>query len=218
MNRYALRFVLASIAVNAVIAIVAIVSGDFSDLDGKILITSLSVTGGAVLTLANMAARTRCSLKYVPEAGAVASIIGFSILVYGAWDEFGSENISKAATTAIFIGSGTAHGALLSLSRLAPPYLVVMVITVTWESNVTDSETFARTMGVVGVLLAAVTLAVPVLHRASRGELAAGGQEEVKPGRAAGFCPNCGGAGLTADGAEKRCGACGARFKVEFSA
>ena len=155
----------------------------------------------------------------------------FPILVYGAWDEFGSENISKAATTAIFIGSGTAHGALLSLSRLAPRYLfvlrsawglaallVAMLITVTWESNVTDSETFARAVGVVGVLLAAVTLAVPVLHRASRGELAAGGREEVKPGRATGFCPNCGVAGLTADGAEKRCGACGARFTVEFSA
>src|SRR3546814_14746824 len=70
------KFVLASIAINALIGIIAIVSGDFSDLDGKVLVTSLSVTGASVLALANLAARTRGDLRYIPAAGAVASEIG----------------------------------------------------------------------------------------------------------------------------------------------
>jgi hypothetical protein len=232
MNSYALRFVLASIAVNALIGIIAIVSGDFSSLDGKILVTSLSVTGGAVLALANLAARTRGSLKYIPEVGAAASVIGFSIVIYAVWDEFDSETAGKSAFTFILIGSGIAHGALLSLSRLLPRYipvlraawalaavLVVMIITLIWAGeDVTDSDLFIRTMGVVVVLLAAVTLAVPILHRASRGALLIEARTEGITNREIVYCPNCGNSGLVDEGSDKRCTGCGVRFSVEYSA
>lgn len=232
MNSYALRFVLASIAVNALIGIIAIVSGDFSSLDGKILVTSLSVTGGAVLALANMAARTRGSLKYIPEVGAAASVIGFAIVIYAVWDEFDSETAGKAAFTFILIGSGIAHGALLSLSKLLPRYipvlraawafaalLVVMIITLIWGGeDVIESSLYVRTMGVVIVLLGAVTLAVPILHRASRGALLAESRTEGSTKREIVYCPNCGNTSLVDEGDEKRCTACGVRFSVDYTA
>jgi hypothetical protein len=232
MNRYALRFVLASIAANAVIGIVAIVSGDFSDLDRKVLLTSLSVTGASVLALASLTARERGFLRVVPEVGAASSLIGFSLLVIQIWAEVSGDTMWKSASTGILIGAAAAHASLLSLSRLAPNYRVVLwaawalaallvglVIVIIWSHYAEDSTAFAQLLGVTGVLLAAATLAVPVLHRASKAK-APEPEERVGTvqGRQIAHCPNCGSTDLRmTTGVEGSCQSCGAAFKVSFS-
>lgn len=233
VERYSVWFVLASIAVNALIGIVAIVSGDFSDLDGKILATSLSITGASVLALGNLAARSRTALRLIPEAGAAASVVGFALLVAVIWTEFEFDSLAKSAATGILLGSGAAHASLLSLSRLADRFMVVlrlawamaallvaMIGTLIWFTDATDSDLFIRLLGVVIVLLAALTIAVPVLHRASRNEVS--GSRQGLPGSGGGefslsYCPNCGSRDLEdAGGNESRCKNCGAVFSVEF--
>ncbi len=229
LSRNGIKFVLASIAVNAVIGIVAIVSGEFSELDAKILVTSLSVTGGAVLALANLAARSGQFIKYVPEAGAVFAVIGFSLLVYNTWDEFAGENIARAMGTAILFGAGTAHAGLLSRGRLVPRYrhvltaawllaavLVVMITILIWASDAVEDDAYARVMGVVIVLLAAVTLAVPVLHRASRDELADETRSRTQIEAAVRYCPSCGDNHLQLEDDQAECKNCGAQFTVGF--
>jgi hypothetical protein len=239
MNRLALRFVLASIAVNAVIGIIAIIGGDFSDLDVKVLLTSLSVTGASVLALASLTARGRGFLPVAPELGAVSSVVGFGLLVTQIWAEISGDTMWKAAGTGILISAAAAHASLLSLSRLAPRYrialqaawglaalLVVLVLIVIWFEDVADTAAFAQVIGVTGVLLAAATLAVPVLHRASKGEAGVpmrnrdAGQAGEAPahGRKVLHCPNCGSTDLRGSGGTGGlCGNCGAAFSVSFS-
>lgn len=231
LRRNGIRFVLGSIAVNAIIGIVAIVSGDFSDLDAKILITSLSVTGASVLALANLTARTQQFVKYMPEVGAVFSVVGFTLLVIGAWGEFEIENLLKASGTAILFASGIAHGGLLSRSRLLPQYklvlrsawffaavLVGMITFLIWASDSVDGDLYGRAMGVVIILLAATTLAVPVLHRASRSELILDLTRERSTGNGVGYCPSCGSERLEHGDEANTCDSCGARFTVNFQA
>ena len=230
-NRHGIQFILASIAVNALIGIIAIVSGDFSDFDGKVLVTSLSVTGASVLALANLTVRERGGLRYVPEVGAVASVIGFTLLVIGVWGEFSNENLIKSSVTGILIGIGTAHGALLSLSKLKQSYipvlwsawglaglLILLFLILIWFNNAGDSTAFLQTMGVTGVLLAAATIAVPILHWATgREKRTAPAPVEVSGEMAVRRCPNCGGDHIVAADAGHRCQSCGASFSVTFS-
>lgn len=231
LRRYGIRFVLASIAVNAVIGIIAIVSGDFSNLDAKILVTSMSVTGGSVLALASLAARTQQFVKYVPEAGAAFSIIGFALLTYGAWTEFDSEDVGKAAGTAILFASGVTHAGLLSRSRLLPRYrpvlqsawlfaavLVGMITFLIWASDTVDNDIYPRAMGVIIILLAAVTLAVPVLHRASRADLTLDATTERPTGEVVRYCPACGSEHIELGETANVCQSCGTRFTVNFPA
>lgn len=231
LKRNGIKFVLASIAVNAVIGIIAIVSGEFSELDAKILVTSLSVTGGSVLALANLAARTQQFVKYMPETGAGFAIIGFALLTYGAWTEFDSEDVGKAAGTAILFASGIGHAGLLSRSRLLPQYqlvlrsawlfagiLVGMITFLIWSLNVVDNDIYPRAMGVVIILLAAATLAVPVLHRASKVDLTLDATRERSTDHLARYCPVCGSDQVERSEFGNTCEACGARFTVEFPA
>ncbi len=229
-----MKFVLASIAVNAVIGIIAIVSGDFSDLDGKILVTSMSLTGGLILALASLTARTQRFVKYVPEGGAAFSIVGFALLIYGAWTAFDSDDVGKAAGTAILFAAGITHSGLLSRSRLMPRYrpvlqsawlfaavLVTMITMMIWTPFGEDNEIFPRVMGVVIILLAAVTLAVPVLHRSSRMDLALDETRDRLDGNVTRYCPICGSEHIEPVAHSEdvsRCEACGARFTVNFPA
>lgn len=231
LRRNGIRFVLASIAVNAVIGIIAIVSGEFSELDAKILITSLSVTGGSVFALANLAARTQQFVKYMPETGAAFSIIGFALLTIGAWGEFEFEYLLKASGTAILFASGVGHAGLLSRSRLLPQYqlvlrsawlfagvLVGMITLLIWASDSVDNDLYPRAMGVVIILLAAATLAVPVLHRASKVDLTLDATRERPSDHLARFCPVCGSDHVERGEFANICEACGAQFTVEFPA
>jgi hypothetical protein len=229
LNRLALRFVLASIAINAVIGIIAIISGDFSDLDGKVLVTSLSVTGASVLALASLTARGRGFLPFVPEIGAVSGVAGFGLLTIQVWAEISGDTMWKAAGTGILLNAAAAHASLLSLSRLAPRYgialqaawglaalLVAEVLTVIWFEDVADTSAFAQVIGVTGVLLAAATVAVPILHRASKGEVEeARAEGTAGHGRRVTHCPNCGSTDLRESSGS--CGNCGAVFSVSFS-
>jgi hypothetical protein len=232
VNRLALRFVLASIAVNAVIGIISIIGGDFSDRDGKVLMTSLSVTGASVLALTSLTARGRGFLPLAPELGAVSSVAGFSVLVTQIWAGISGDTMWKAAGTGILISAATAHASMLSLSRLVPRYrialqaawalgvlLVVLIVTLIWFNDVADNTAYQQLIGVVGVLLAAATVAVPILHRASRGEAEAGRVNGAAAhGRQVLHCPNCGSRELRgAGGAGGVCGNCGATFSVSFS-
>lgn len=138
----------------------------------------------------------------------------------------------KLAGTAILIGAAGAHASLLSLSRLADRYrivlwaawglaalLVALIIIMIWADDVADSTPYVQLIGVTGVLLAAATVAVPILHRASKGEMPEGRGETGTPeGRQIAHCPNCGSTNLQTDARIRvSCRNCGAVFSVSFS-
>ncbi len=228
-NRTGIRFVLLSIAVNALIGIVVIASGDFSDLETKILVTSVFVTGASILSIVNLSARTQQFPRYVPEAGAIASVIGFGLLIYGIWTDFDGGNIARVASNALVFSCGVGYIGLLSRSRLLPRYqpvlrsawllaavLIVMITTMIWAPDAAENSAVQRILGVVIVLLAAVTLSVPVLHRASRDEL---DQPEARSGPvtiAVRHCPSCGSEDLDVSGEMNVCRNCGTEFKISF--
>jgi hypothetical protein len=220
-KRALLGVVLAAIAVSAALGIAAIFVSDFGETLAKVLATSAAVTGAGIFVLALVLALERHRLGLLPAFGIVATLVGFGLVVVGAWAEIDDETFWKVAGTVLWIASWTVLASLLALARLAPRYrwsflaavaaslvLLVLIVIALWGDI--SSGDFWRAFGVVAVVTAALTLTVPVLHRASRPDLAAPGAS----GRV-GFCPRCG-RSLRAESAVGACRGCGARFEVRF--
>jgi hypothetical protein len=222
MRRALLGLLVGSIVLNAALGIVALVGGDFGDPERNILFTSLCISGAGVLSLACLPAIERRLLGSLPWAGVTASAVGFGLLIVAIWSDDPPEALEKTATTLLVGAVAVAHSSLLSLARLAPRFrwarsgavvlaLVLGALFVALIWGELDEEWFARVLGVVAVLLAAFTLLVPVLSRASRGELAAAGAKG-----AVRFCPGCGRPLTATPGEETTCPSCRLRFTVRL--
>jgi hypothetical protein len=218
-----LTAILLSIAVNAVLGVYALVVPDFGDLQRNVLATSGCVTGAGILVFACLPAWEKRRLGPVPTAGMAASIVGFGLLVTGVWSGAESQPLQKSAGTALVVAGVAVLASMLALARLAQRYVRVvaaawllaavlgsMIVSGMWGEW--SSPLYGRAVGVVGVLLAAATIAVPILHLASRAELARGGETRA----ALRFCPACGRRIELADTGDVVCRSCGSRFRVSF--
>lgn len=218
MRRLGLRVFFASVALNAALAIVALLAGSFGELEGKILFSSLCVTGALVLVLACEAARERGRLGLLPRVGAAASLAGFALLMAGIWTESSDDNLSRVAGTLLAAAVAAALVSVLSLADLAPRFrwtfraaaglaLALAALTAAGIWGSFEGDWFGRWVGVVAVALAAFVIVVPVLGRVGRKEA------DAMAARVS-FCPLCASPVSARAGAEARCDACGSVFVV----
>lgn len=224
-RRPLLTLVGASIAVNAVLGIYALVVPHFGSLQERVLGTSACVTGAGVLVLACLPAWERRQLAVLPQLGVAAAPLGFTLLVIAIWAGIDSEAYGKTAGTVLIVAVVCLAACVLSLAELAPRYrrvfpvantlavaLGAMIVGGMWSGF--PGAWYGRAIGVVAVLFAAATVSVPILHRASRGEPEAA--STAQPG--VHFCPACGHPVEPATAGEATCGSCGTRFEVRYLA
>jgi hypothetical protein len=224
-RRLLLTFVLGAIAVTAALGLYAVlVPGEFGETQAKVFATSMAISGASIVTLAFMPAWERRLLGPLPAVGAALALLTLALTLIGMWGEVDSVDFWKLLGTTALLAAWSVLICLLALatlpSRLEWVYLAAAGLTLTlaaigigamWTEP-DDGETVARTAAALAVLSAAFVLAVPVLSRASRWELAAA---DRPPG--AGFCPRCGApVALVATDEPSTCGRCGARFLVSY--
>jgi len=222
MRRVGLGIFFVSIAVNAALGIYAVLAPDFGETQGKILGTSLCVTGAVVLALACEPAWERKLLGPLPPVGAVLGGVGFTLAVIGIWTEPESEFWGKTMGTIFVVAAACAVASLLALARLAPRHAWVFTVTLAllglgaamisfllWLGD-DPADEYLRAFGVVMIVLAAFTVTVPVLHWVDRAAIDAAG---AKTG-AVRFCPYCGRELAGVVEADLRCARCGRGFTI----
>lgn len=222
VRRVGLAIFFASIAVNAGLGIYAVLAPEFGDTQGKILATSLCVTGAVLVALACEPAWERSLLGPTPYAGALLGVLGFALAVTGIWSEPENDVYGKI-TSSIFIAAAACTAAsLLALARLSKRHRWVFVVTlvllalgaamfalVPWlEGDMPPG--YARSLGVVLIALAAFAVTIPVLHWIDRGALAA----TDATSNAVRYCPYCGKALDGEPDAALTCSRCGNGFVV----
>ncbi len=214
MARLLRNLVLASIATGAVLGIVTLLGADVGDTGAKIIGTSFSVTGAALLAMPAAAAWERKQLGPLPAVGIASAVAGFAWLIVGMWIEYGTDWLWKAPATLIVVAVAVAVVALLDMAKLASPHrwvltaaristavVAAMVVIGMWSEL--DSDAYWRVFGVAAVLLAAFLAATPILHRSSRTAVGV-----------ARYCPMCGTAHEAPTGVETSCPACEHAYRV----
>ena len=223
LQRVALYLVLASVAVSAAIDAFALLVGDFGTTQTRLLASTLSVTGASAIAVACGFAWKRRRLGAVPPAGIALGIAGFGLLIVGIWTEPEGDAFPRGIGTLLALAVAATHASVVSPFGLAPRFrwafaaayglnalLTALVVYAIWGEP--DGSGFWRLTGTVAILLAAATIAIPVLRRLG----AAAPPVEAATALAARYCPRCG-AQLERPGA-RQCERCGASFAVRFRA
>ena len=180
LRRTALRVFLVSIAANAALGIWALLSSDFGQTEGKVLATSLLVSAAVLSVLVNVAPLQRRVVWPVPAVAAVVgagSILAFIVMI---WAETDDATPLRAAFSGLVIAVAATLSGLLALLPLQPGHepirylhhalTVLLTATIIWGIWTDPGGSwFGRTLGVQSILVAALTVGIPVLGRFGRG-------------------------------------------------
>ena len=224
LHRGALRVMLASGAVSALMGCYAVLREDFGETEGKLLLSTLSVFGTSMITLACGVAWERERLSVVPPLGIALGLLGLVLLLGVIWTEPSTDSdvLWRGLATEITLALAATHASLISIFGLRRRYRAVPLATyalnalltattllwIWWEPDWDDA--FGRLYGALIVLVIAATIAIPVLRRLDGPVVEA--ERSDTPVR---FCPICG-AVLDPPGAAA-CEVCGATFEVRVT-
>jgi len=181
-----------SVSLSALIGIGVILFGNFGDLEIRVLLTTLTITVTSILGLACGAYLERTNSQ-LGLAGIIFAVIGALLWLIVIWqhDAWPSELYMKTTGTATILAYACAHLSLLSLARLEKNFawarlaahvliwlFAGFLIFIVWAEPV-DYELISRLMGVLAILVAAVTIVTPVFHKLSSVQSAADIEAEI---------------------------------------
>jgi hypothetical protein len=185
LTKLFLRLFILSIIVTAVIGIITIsipVKQGWYEI--KILLTTLTIAAASICGLACGGCLSRGHM-ILPVSGLVLTGVTAVLFLIGLWSEIESEAFWKTSFVLLFYAVACAHLSMLYMANLAGGYrwsylvayqLVLGLATLLTAGIVFEffkSEAYGRLVGVISILVAAVTLMIPVFHFFSRDKFAA---------------------------------------------
>lgn len=181
MRAWLLRFFLGSIAINAAFGVWALLAGNFGQTESKVLATSLLVSAMTLSVLINSTAIQQRSLWPVPVLAAASAAGAFGLLIVFMWAEIDDNEPMKVVATALVVGASGSLAGLLQLIALSPSHervrlvntvlITTLALTTIWGIWAeTEQSWYLRAVGVQSVLVAATTLAIPILWRFAGGD------------------------------------------------
>lgn len=213
----ALRTFLASVAANALIAIVVILGGG-GDHQDEILGTSLILTGMTIAVIANASAYAARRLGALPIGAGLAVVATAAMGIVAVWAQVDSDDFLNWLGTLLAVGLAGTYAGLIASPALAPRIvwlrwsaagvaglLAIATIGAIWGEDPLPGEGYA----VLSVLLAALTIVVPVLSRHGRRARATGALHV-----SVGYCPQCGAGVAPPAGGTVACESCGGTSAV----
>lgn len=181
IRRTFLYALIASVSVSALIGIGVLLLGNFGTLETRVLLTTLTVTVTSILGLACGAYFESGRGHALPLAGIVLSVVAAAFTILLVWDVGnGSTVFIKTTATITLLAISCAHLSLLSLARLDNRFawsrlaafvfiaaLDAILLWLLWFEPEGSSDIVARTIGILSILIAAVTVVTPVFHKLS---------------------------------------------------
>lgn len=176
--------IIVSFSLAAVVGIIALLSGDFGEMQGRIVLTTLLLGATSITALCHLAIADRAMriVGFVGLAASTVSLIGGLVLIWRDWDDAGFDDWLKAFLTAGVIAVSFAHANLLLLLagrrraviRIGLMITLVMIaivaimiiLPIVSEGDIPgfeNEEWYWRLFGVVGILDVLGTVVVPVL-------------------------------------------------------
>lgn len=173
-----------SVAVSAVLGIGVILLGSFGELEGRVLITTFTITLTSILGLACGAYYESKKARGLPIVGIAFSLIAAILGIYLIWaPDPRIDAIWKSAATAGLLATSFALLCLVSLATLdkrfawsrqliyaAVTLLSAILLFILWFEPESSGEFVFRLIAVLSIVIAALTVMTPVFHRLSQKE------------------------------------------------
>jgi hypothetical protein len=180
-RRLFLFLLIGSVALSAAIGIGVLLLGNFGLIEVRILMTTLVITTVSVLGLACGAYVEIRGGRELPYAGIALSVIAGLMSFFIIWDILDDDELFiKSFLTVTLLATACSHLSLLALARLDRRFswtrisavvcvvlLCAILLFILWFEPTGDSDLIYRVLGVLGILLASITVVTPVLHKLS---------------------------------------------------
>jgi hypothetical protein len=225
-KKIALWFLIISVSLSALLGIFAILSGTLGDFEGRIILTTITISAASICALAAGALWESHGSRTLPRIAVVLAILAATLIIIGIWARISGDEFWKFTATIGVLAIASAQACLISLARLAPRFawtrkvaliaiifLATQIIFVIY-GDVRD-ESFFKVLGATAILVASLTIMMPIFHRLSRGDLIgetafASNDQHLFPTV---LCPRCG-TSQPSSFTQITCTNCGCRFVV----
>lgn len=181
LKKIFLHSLIISVAISAVLGILAILLGDFGELEVKILLTTLTISAASLCGLCCGASIELRGQSVLAVSGIVVASVAAVFVIGGVWIEPNSDAYWKSTITLSIFAVALSHLSLLTLAHLnsrfkwAMPaaYGVVFAVAFLLTGMIWGEwyeEFLFRLLGVAGILDGAITILIPIFHRLSGDE------------------------------------------------
>lgn len=178
LKKFFLYLLIASVAFSAIVGIFVILFGNFGEFETKILLTTLAVTVTSILGLACGAYLETKRGRLLPILGITFSAISAVLWIFLVW--YGTAHndfFAKMLLSINLFAAACSHISLLSIARLDRKFiwshyavhisvwsLTAILLYSIWQNfeNISDFQT--RIIGVLSIVIAALTIITPILH------------------------------------------------------
>lgn len=185
LKKIFLYVLIASVALSAVIGIGVILFGSFGELETRVLLTTFTITCTSILGLACGAYFESKHARNLPFAGIFFSIVAAGLCIYMIWfGDGGIETVWKLTATTAMLAAACGHLSLISLATLDKRFmwsrltiyvsvavLVSILLVILWLEPESSSDLVSRLIGILAIVIAALTVVTPVFHRLSTAAL-----------------------------------------------
>jgi len=178
LKKFFLYLLIASIAFSALVGIAAILFGNFGEFETKVLLTALTVTVTSILGLACGAFLETDRGKILPIAGIFCAILSAILWFVLIWVGTVREDLFvKTLMSATLLAASCSLLSLLSIAKLAKKFiwshyaacgavgiLTGILLFIIWMNFDPSDNWLARVIGVLSIVVAALTVVTPVFH------------------------------------------------------
>src|SRR5688572_9094049 len=176
LRRTFLWLFLGFLCLTALVAISAVLGDNFGELELRIVASSSTVSGASICALACAAFRERERGRPLGTIGIVLACVAAAMLMLLIWSDGRNRTQGRLTAVIAIYAIATAHAQLLWLPRLAERHrwaqqaavgaigLLSLLLTLLIFEGA-DSEGMLRAAIVVGIVVALLTLAVPILWK-----------------------------------------------------
>jgi hypothetical protein len=170
-----------SVILGAILGIVLILRNTWGWFEVRIILTTAIVAGASLCGLACDLSKTPFGSNLLPKSGLVLTAIAAALLLLGIWSDIDSEAYWKSVISVSIFAVATVHVCLLSIAKLIGRFqwvyfigcqiiyglATLLTILILWEVN---SDAMWRFVAALAIVVAALTLVIPILHRIGKME------------------------------------------------
>jgi hypothetical protein len=181
LRRIFLITLIASVVTSSLIGIGVLLFGNFGLIEVRVLMTTMVITIVSVLGLACGAYIEIRGGRELPYAGILFSVIAGLMSFFIIWNILDEDEVFiKIFLNVTLLATACSHMSLLALARLDRRFswtrisavicvalLCAILLFILWFEPTGESDLIYRILGVLGILLAAITVVTPVLHKLS---------------------------------------------------